>query len=121
MIYHMKLLLDHRLNPLYEASIEATGEAILNSLCIARAMLGVNGNFAPALPLQDVKEIVLRSAFKPLAKDTKPPPPAPKPPPEAPRVAEVLPSAARGAEGMMQVPLPKRDGDAPDPASEPKS
>jgi len=50
MIYHMKILLDQRLNPLYEAAIEATEEAILNSLCMAREMEGANGNFAPALP-----------------------------------------------------------------------
>jgi len=43
MIYHMKLLLDQRLNPLYEAAIEATEEAILNSLCMAREMEGANG------------------------------------------------------------------------------
>jgi len=47
MIYHMKILLDQRLNPLYEAAIEATEEAILNSLCMAREMEGANGNFAP--------------------------------------------------------------------------
>jgi len=115
MIYHMKLLLDQRLNPLYEASIEATEEAILNSLCMAREMDGVNGNFAPALPLEEVKDIVERSALRP-----RPQKPAPKPPPrsapppaavpEAPRVSEAPPSAARGAEGMMTVPLPKEPG-----------
>ena len=104
MIYHMKILLDQRLNPLYEAAIEATEEAILNSLCMARDMEGANGNFAPALPLAEVREIVQRSALKPpRAAPSTPPPP---PPPEAPRVAEAPPSAARGAEGMMNVPLP---------------
>ena len=110
MIYHMKILLDQRLNPLYEAAIEATEEAILNSLCMARDMEGLNGNFAPALPLQEVREIVERAAFKappPKPPMAKPPPP----PPEAPRVAEAPPSAARGAEGMMTVPLVK-PGDA---------
>ncbi|MCA1825783.1 MAG: P1 family peptidase [Myxococcales bacterium] len=108
MIYHMKILLDQRLNPLYEAAIEATEEAILNSLCMAREMEGVNGNFAPALPLQEVKEVVQRSAIKPRPRPSPPPPQAP--PPEAPRVAEAPPSAARGAEGMMTVPLPKEPG-----------
>src|SRR5207244_5029882 len=93
MIYHMKILLDQRLNPLYEAAIEATEEAILNSLCMARDMEGVNGNFAPALPLQEVKEIIERSALKAV----KPKPPAPQPskpprPPEPPRVADSPPS-----------------------------
>jgi len=108
MIYHMKILLDQRLNPLYEAAIEATEEAILNSLCMARDMEGVNGNFAPALPLEEVKDIVQRSALK--ARPRPPAKPEQAPPPEAPRVAEAPPSAARGAEGMMTVPLPKAPG-----------
>ena len=108
MIYHMKILLDQRLNPLYEAAIEATEEAILNSLCMARDMEGVNGNFAPALPLEEVKDIVQRSALK--ARPRPPAKPEQPPPPEAPRVAEAPPSAARGAEGMMTVPLPKAPG-----------
>jgi D-aminopeptidase len=100
----MKILLDQRLNPLYEAAIEATEEAILNSLCMARDMDGVNGNFAPALPLGEVKEIVERSALK-----SPRPPQAPRsqPPPEAPRLGHAPPSAARGAEGMMTVPISK--------------
>jgi D-aminopeptidase len=115
MIYHMKILLDQRLNPLYEAAIEATEEAILNSLCMAREMDGVNGNFAPALPLEEVKDIVERSALRPRLRPAgvKPPLPArstPPPPPEGPRVSEAPPSAARGAEGMMTVPLPKEPG-----------
>ena len=111
MIYHMKILLDQRLNPLYEAAIEATEEAILNSLCMAREMEGVNGNVAPALPLDEVKDLVQGSALK---LRTWPQPPTPgkpgAPPPEAPRVSEAPPSAARGAEGMMTVPLPKEPG-----------
>ena len=51
MVYRMKILLDQRLDPLYEAVIEATEEAILNALCMARDMDGVNGNLCPALPL----------------------------------------------------------------------
>jgi len=60
MVYRMKVLLDPRLDPLYEAVIEATEEAILNSLCAARDMDGVNGNLCRALPLDDVKELVAR-------------------------------------------------------------
>jgi D-aminopeptidase len=58
MVYRMKILLDQRLDPLYEAVIEATEEAILNALCMARDMDGVNGNLCKALPLEDVKELV---------------------------------------------------------------
>jgi D-aminopeptidase len=110
MIYHMKILLDQRLNPLYEAAIEATEEAILNSLCMAREMEGVNGNFAPALPLDEVKDMLQRSVVRPRARPQPAPSKPPPPPPEAPRVSEAPPSAARGAEGMMTVPLPKEPG-----------
>jgi D-aminopeptidase len=119
LVYHLKVLVDDRLNPVYEAAIEATEEAILNSLCMARDMDGANGNFAPALPLSVVKEIVERSAFKMRPKPPKvtvqPPKqtaPQPKPPSpaEGPRVAQAPPTAARGAEGMMTIPLPKPEG-----------
>src|SRR5512138_2833592 len=58
MVYRMKILLDQRLDPLYEATIEATEEAILNALCMARDMDGANGNVSSALPLEDVRELV---------------------------------------------------------------
>jgi D-aminopeptidase len=114
LVYHLRVLVDQRLNPIYEAAIEATEEAILNSLCMARDMDGANGNFAPALPLAEVKDIVERSAFK-MAQRPQPVSALPPIPPrsnEAPRVGEAPPSAARGAEGMMTVPLPKPDGSA---------
>src|SRR5438105_12570423 len=110
MIYHMKILLDQRLNPLYEAAIEATEEAILNSLCMAREMEGVNGNFVPALPLDAVKEIVQRSALKARTRPSPPPPVQPALPPEAPGVSEAPPRAARGGEGVMAGPLPEGPG-----------
>ncbi len=120
MMYHMKVLLDARLNPIYEAAIEATEEAILNSLCMARDMMGANDNFAPALPLDETKELMAR--FKPPRDYWKkaPPPqaearpagaqPAPDAEPaDEPTVAESPPSAVRGAEGMMNVTLHKGD------------
>ena len=58
MVYRMKILLDQRLDPLYEAVIEATEEAILNALCAARDMDGVHGNLSRALPIGVVKEMV---------------------------------------------------------------
>ncbi len=73
MVYRMKVLLDARLDPLYEATIEATEEAILNALCAARDMDGVNGNLCRALPVEEVRE--LAAAW--LAA-SRPPAPAPK-------------------------------------------
>lgn len=58
MVYKMKILLDQRLDPLYEAVMEATEEAILNSMCMATEMAGVHGHSVPALPLDEVRRFV---------------------------------------------------------------
>ena len=113
MIYHMKVLLDARLNPLYEAAIEATEEAILNSLCMAREMEGANNNFAPALPIEEVKDLLRRMRPRDLPKKPPEPAPVPKPAPapegDARPALVALPSSVRGAEGMMTIPLPAPD------------
>jgi D-aminopeptidase len=58
MVYKMKILLDQRLDPLYEAVMEATEEAILNSMCMATEMAGVDGHRVPALPLEELRRLV---------------------------------------------------------------
>ncbi len=58
MVYKMKILLDARLDPLYEAVMEATEEAILNSMCMATEMAGAHGHLVPALPLDEVRRFV---------------------------------------------------------------
>jgi D-aminopeptidase len=104
MVYRVKILLDQRLDPLYEAVIDATEEAILNALCAARDMDGVNGNLSRALPLQDVRELVLawKRAKSKVAADRRA---APAPREGGGRAAPVTtstapPTAVRGAEGM---------------------
>jgi D-aminopeptidase len=74
MVYKMKILLDARLDPLYEAVMECTEEAILNSMCMAGPMTGVNGNKVPALPLGEVRRLLdaARPVFAPPSKK-KPP------------------------------------------------
>ncbi|HBL16416.1 MAG: peptidase S58 [Elusimicrobia bacterium GWA2_69_24] len=62
MLYRLKVLLDDGMDPLYEATLEATEEAILNSLTMAEAMRGAGGNFAPAMPLDIVRDIAARRA-----------------------------------------------------------
>jgi D-aminopeptidase len=64
MTHKIELLLDRAIGPLYEAVIEATEEAIMNALCMANDMTGQGGNFAPALPLDRVAEIM--SKFRPI-------------------------------------------------------
>jgi D-aminopeptidase len=51
-------LLDHNLGQHYEAVIECTEEAILNSLCMAADMRGINDVLAPALPLDRLTELM---------------------------------------------------------------
>jgi D-aminopeptidase len=114
MVYRMKILLDQRLDPLYEAVIEATEEAILNALCVARDMDGANGNVVRALPLGELKDLVdtwQRSVAKRPEAAARPPgsPPAPKRGTSEARPARppqpARPTEVRGAEGM---PLPAR-------------
>jgi D-aminopeptidase len=61
MTYRMKVLLDQRLNPLYRAAVEATEEAILDSLCMAEPMTGHSGHHAPALPIERLPELLARA------------------------------------------------------------
>jgi len=58
MTAQLTTLLDQATGPFYEAVIEATEEAIVNSLCMADTMVGQNGNVAPALPLDRVAELL---------------------------------------------------------------
>jgi D-aminopeptidase len=63
MVYRMKALLDSSIDPLYKATVQATEEAILNAMCAADTLEGHSGHVAPALPLDEVAELVRR--FRP--------------------------------------------------------
>ena len=52
------LLADDQLDPLYQAAVEAVEEAIVNALVAARDMYGRDRNFLPALPLDQVRQIL---------------------------------------------------------------
>lgn len=58
MVYSFKSLDDQKLDPLYEAVVDTTEEAILNALCMAHDMTGINNRFVPAIPLERVKNII---------------------------------------------------------------
>jgi len=55
-INHLSMLPD--LNPLFEATVDATEEAIINALVAGRTMTGVNGNTVYALPHERVRDIL---------------------------------------------------------------
>jgi D-aminopeptidase len=114
MVYKMKILLDQRLDPLYEAVMEATEEAILNSMCMARPMEGINGNYCPALPLGEIRRFV--DACRPIFAAAKKKPQLLAQPASRDmtgevneqglvRVGSALPTEVRGAEG---IPFPTR-------------
>ena len=56
--YTLKVVPDSHLNPLFEATEEATEEAILNSLAMATTTVGRDGNTAFALPLDRLVAIM---------------------------------------------------------------
>jgi len=49
---------DDKLGKLFEATVEATEEAILNALFTAGSMTGRDGNHRPALPVDDILDIL---------------------------------------------------------------
>jgi D-aminopeptidase len=60
MTTRLEVLLDPACDGLYEAVVECTEEAIVNSLCMAEEMRGQSDHVAPALPLDRVAEILRR-------------------------------------------------------------
>lgn len=53
-----RMLSDERLNPLFEATVEAVEEAVLNALFMAETMVGRNGNIVHALPIERTLNII---------------------------------------------------------------
>ena len=56
----LTVLLDEACDPLYEAVVECTEEAIVNALCMSDEMRGQSGHVAPALPLDRMADILRR-------------------------------------------------------------
>ncbi|MFP4517751.1 MAG: P1 family peptidase, partial [Desulfovibrionales bacterium] len=59
-ILNLSFVTDEHINPLYEAVIEATEEAVLNAMFCSPGMTGLNGRYAPPLPADTALEIVSR-------------------------------------------------------------
>ncbi|MEK7380225.1 MAG: P1 family peptidase, partial [Gemmatimonadota bacterium] len=55
------MFLNNRITPLFEATVQATEEAILNTLVAARDMVGADDLFVPALPHEAVRAFVQRT------------------------------------------------------------
>jgi L-aminopeptidase/D-esterase-like protein len=54
----LEMLANDRMNPLFEAVVQATEEAIVNALVAAETMEGINGFTVPAIPLESLREIL---------------------------------------------------------------
>ena len=64
--HHLNVILDTYLNPAYQAIIEATEEAILNSLTYSQDMIGADDRFVPG-----ISHKFLTQAYKRFSKLTK--------------------------------------------------
>jgi D-aminopeptidase len=67
-----KILYDTALDPLFQAAVEATEEAILNAMCMGTAQHGVDGHACPALPLGVLKRLAFAPRLEALTLDTEP-------------------------------------------------
>jgi L-aminopeptidase/D-esterase-like protein len=56
----VEMLANHRLTPLFEATIQATEEAIVNALVAAETMTGIDGRTVPALPHDRLRAALTR-------------------------------------------------------------
>ncbi len=56
--FQIKMLVNSRLSSLFEAAIEATEEAVINSMTMATTMTGRNGRTMQALPLDQLKKVM---------------------------------------------------------------
>src|SRR5262245_25685139 len=57
-VVELKMLPNERIDPLFEAAVQATEEAILNALVAAETMTGRDGNKVTALPHDRLKAIL---------------------------------------------------------------
>jgi len=57
-LVHLTMLPNDRMNPLFAATVEATEEAIVNSMVAAETMTGVNGYTVKALPHDELKRLL---------------------------------------------------------------
>jgi D-aminopeptidase len=59
-VYRLRVLGDAFINPLYEATVDATEEAILNSMFQAETMDGIQNRVATELPIEMVRELLAK-------------------------------------------------------------
>jgi L-aminopeptidase/D-esterase-like protein len=55
---NLEMLLNSQLDPVFEATVQATEEAIVNALVAAETMVGINGTTAVRLPHNELREVL---------------------------------------------------------------
>jgi len=60
----LEMLLNSQLDPIFEATVQATEEAIINALVAAETMTGINGNTAIQLPHDELREVLRKYGRK---------------------------------------------------------
>ena len=61
----MRFISDANINPLYEAAIETTEEAVLNAIFFSRGINGRDSHSSPPVPVETVREILSRGVLAP--------------------------------------------------------
>ncbi|MDH4220785.1 MAG: P1 family peptidase, partial [Candidatus Aminicenantes bacterium] len=56
--HKIKAIDDFGITPFYQATVEATQEAIINALTSAQTTVGLDGNTAHGIPLDQVEQIM---------------------------------------------------------------
>jgi D-aminopeptidase len=56
----VEMLAEQAIDPIYEATVQATEEAIVNAMVAARTMTGADGYRVPALPHEALREVLAR-------------------------------------------------------------
>ncbi len=59
-VAEVKMLVDQAIDPVYEATVQATEEAITNAMVAARTMTGADGYRVPALPHEELRRVLAR-------------------------------------------------------------
>jgi D-aminopeptidase len=57
----ISMLRNRGMNALFEGVVDATEEAIVNTLCMATTTIGVDGRIAYELPLERLQQVMSRS------------------------------------------------------------
>jgi D-aminopeptidase len=55
---NVEMLPNERMNPLFEATVQATEEAVVNAMVAAKTMTGINGHAVEALPHDELRAVL---------------------------------------------------------------